>query len=113
MPPRCRGGPAASYQLARALGGINRISPLQRAIGCLVWLAQMPWERLLKRGDVDADSIPSQRANPALAAERCDGCDGAGPTGACQALFRGSHEALRARRGPVVGCVALWSDGDR
>ena len=65
------------------------------------------------RGDVDADSIPSQRAIPARAAWRRDGCGGAGPTRARQALFRGSHEALRARRGPVVGCVALWSDGDR
>ena len=64
-------------------------------------------------GDVDADSIPSQRAIPARAAGRCDGCGGAGPTRARQALFRGSHEALRARRGPAVGCVALWSDGDR
>ena len=28
------------------------------------------------------------------------------------AVLRGSHEAMRARRGPTVGCVALWSAGD-
>src|SRR6476659_9874606 len=87
----CLGGYAARTNVAAA-------EPLVASPGSHRWL----W-RLLKRGDVDADSILSQRVVPASAAERCDGCGGAGSTGACQALFRGSHEALRTRCWPVVG----------
>jgi hypothetical protein len=45
----------------------------RRAIGCLAWLAQMAWGKPLKREDVDADSIPSQRVIPAPAAEHFQG----------------------------------------
>src|SRR5438552_1404555 len=44
------------------------------------WLEAMVCGRPLARGDVDADSIRSQRALPARAAWRRNGCRGAGPT---------------------------------
>ena len=70
------------------------------------WAAAMPNARLLELKGI-GPILP--RATLALSDR---GFGGAGPTRSRQALFRVSHEALRARRVPAVGCVALWSAGD-
>src|SRR5215471_10210728 len=109
-------GPAVNWRNGvYTVKWICKCTPLMESISLLVGSQRSlhrGFELNSGKGEAGKDQAPFQHSAAARAAWHRSGRGCTGPTKARPAMVRGSHEALRARRRPVVGCIALWSDGD-